>query len=156
MSANVSQSYLRNTILTASAEQLHLMLLDGAIRFAAQAQEALKAKNYEGMFNALDRAQRVLLELSSGLNRENNPSLVDQFRALYQFVYRRLVDANMNRDPAAIADGLQILRHQRETWQILMDKVREELAKSPAHRTPASPQQSVCAGNGLSGFVAEG
>ncbi|HOO16032.1 MAG TPA: flagellar export chaperone FliS [Phycisphaerae bacterium] len=122
---DVSKQYLRNAVLTASPEQLQLMLFDGAIRYATRGQEAMAAKDFEGMFNALDRAQRIVLQLSAGLRREVNPQLVDQMSALHDFVYRRLVDANMKRDPKAIDDALRILRHQRETWVLLMDRLKQ-------------------------------
>ena len=123
--ADASKQYLRNAVLTATPEQLQLMLFDGAIRHAMSGQEAIAAKDIEGMFNALDRAQRIVLQLAAGLRREANPQLVDQMSALYDFIYRRLVDANMKRDATAVDDALRILRHQRETWVLLMEKVKQ-------------------------------
>lgn len=151
MNHNASQSYMRNTVNTASAEQLHLMLLDGAIRFASQGREALERKDFEAMFNALDRAQQIALELGNGLNRDSNPELVDQFRDLYQFIYRRFVDANMQRAAEPIDDAIRILRHQRETWLILAEKVRQAQAEGTTPPTAGTDPQ-----NGPSSFVAEG
>ncbi|MBU0638855.1 MAG: flagellar protein FliS, partial [Planctomycetes bacterium] len=42
--------------------------------------------------------------------------------------YRRLVDANMQRDEDAVDDALRILRHQRETWALLIEKIAKEQA----------------------------
>ncbi|HMQ16930.1 MAG TPA: flagellar export chaperone FliS [Phycisphaerae bacterium] len=129
-STHKSFEYLKSAVMTATPEQLQLMLLDGAIRFSAKAREALEKKDIEGTFNALERAQRIVLELINGMNRDANPGLVDQMAGLYNFVYRRLVEANMKRDPQAIADALRILEHQRETWRLLIDKV-SRAAQSP-------------------------
>jgi flagellar protein FliS len=130
MTANASQEYLRNAVLTASCEQLQLMLYDGAIRYAMRGRAALESKDYEGAYNGFERAQRIVLELHNGLRRDVNPALVDQMASLYNFVYRRLVEATMERSVAAADDGLRILRHQRETWVMLMEKVAAE-NKSP-------------------------
>lgn len=145
------QQYLRNTVMSATSEQLHLMLLDGAIRFATRSREALSAREYEAMFNALDRAQRIVLELTAGLNREANPPLVAQMLALYEYIYAQLVKGSLNRDAQAIDDALKILRSQRETWQIIVDKTQRELP-SRQHLPPTDASGAEI----TSAFVAEG
>jgi flagellar protein FliS len=150
--ANASQQYLKNAVMTAGPEQLHLMLLEGAVRFATRGKEAVEQKDVEAAFNALERAQRIVLELSNGLRREVNPELVDQMAALYAFVYRRLVDGSVQRDAQAVDDALRILRHQRETWVMLIEKLKQD-TPAPAGLQPA-PQ--VQAGRGESALSLEG
>jgi len=152
--ANPSQEYLRNAILTATPEQLHLMLYDGAIRFALKGQEAIRAKDREAAFNALERAQRIVLELAAGLRREINPELVDRMGALYSFIYRRLVDANVNQDEQALEEALRILRYQRETWVLVMEKLKKELPGGTPPRPAAAPVAEPP--DEHSSFVAEG
>ncbi|UCG17857.1 MAG: flagellar protein FliS, partial [Phycisphaerales bacterium] len=48
MARPTPNSYLRNAVMTATPEQLHLMLYDGAIRFTLQARDAIEARDYEG------------------------------------------------------------------------------------------------------------
>ncbi len=136
MSQKASYEYLKNTVLTAPPEQLQLMLYDGAIRFASRGREALLAKDFEGAFNGFDRAQKIVLQLHAGTRREVAPDLVDQVVSLYNFCYRRLVDANTSRDVAAADEALQILRHLRETWTML-------LAKLAAERSAATPKPGI-------------
>lgn len=123
-----SHEYLKNAVLTATPEQLQLMLYDGAIRFASQGRAGLVARDREAAFAAFDRAQRIVLELGNGINREINPELADQMLSLYNFVFRRLVEANVDQDEQAAEEALTILRHMRETWVMLMDKLRREVA----------------------------
>lgn len=124
MNENASSEYLRNAVLSASPEQLTLMLYDGAIRFALQARDAMSRGDVETMCEKLIRAQKIVLELRNGLRPEVNPTLCDQMGGLYDFIYNRLVDANLKRSVSLIDEAVKILRHQRETWQLLMDKVR--------------------------------
>jgi flagellar protein FliS len=123
-----STEYLRSAVLTATPEQLHLMLYDGAIRFATRGGEALRAGDREAAFHAFERAQLIVLEMINGIQPEANPELGDRMLALYSFVYRRLVDANVKRDEQAVDDALRVLRHQRETWVMLLEKVQKEKA----------------------------
>lgn len=150
--------YRKAAILTAPPEQLHLMLLDGAIKHSVLASEAIAERRFDAMFNALDRAQKIVLAMNDALQREVQPALVDQMAALYNFIYMRLVDAGLHRKPQAIDDALRILRHQRETWQILVDKLAAERAHqaAPAGALHAGLQGVGAAAGSDAGFVAEG
>lgn len=124
--------YLRTKVMTASPEELHLMLYDGAIRFAEEAKLALQEKNLEKAYESLVRTQNIVLEMSTGLDHDANPELSAKLSSLYNFIYRRLIDANMKRDISAIDDALKILSYQRETWVLLMDKLAQEKQGSTA------------------------
>jgi flagellar protein FliS len=150
--AGGSREYLRNSVLTASPEQLQLMLFDGAIRYATQAREGLERGETRDALKALERAQAVVLELMRGMRRDVQPALVDQLRALYDFIYRRLVDATFLHDLAAVDDALRILRHQRETWVMLLEKLADEqrdaMAAAASTRAPAPSQPTQAQATG--------
>lgn len=153
---NASQEYLRNAVMTASSEQLHLMLIDGAVRFTTEARDALARRDFEAVFNGLDRAQRIILELMNGLNPDVNPELVQRMVSLYQFIYYRLVEGGLRRDERALTDALRILAEQRETWRIIIDKISKEVRQnaSPQAPTPIEPDASR-EDEITTGFIAE-
>ncbi len=132
--SDATRQYLRNAVLTAPPEQLQLMLYDGAIRFAMQAREALEAHDIEKSHELLLRTQKIVLELYNGLRPEIDRELCTQMGGLYMFVHRKLVEANVSRSVSAVDEALQILRHVRETWTMLIGKLRAErgAAASPA------------------------
>ena len=140
MTATANNSYLRDAILTATPEQLQLMLYDGAIRFATEGREAVEQKRYDESYEKLSRAQKIVLEMQQGLNHEVAPELCDRMAALYNFIYRRLVEGCVRKDPAAINDAIKILQIERETWVIVMEKLADARA---AHNSvpirPAAP-----------------
>jgi flagellar secretion chaperone FliS len=123
-----NQEYFKTKVMTASPEMLTLMLWDGAIRFAEQGKDAIIRKDIEGSYKSLVRAQRIMTELTSNLKHDVNPDLCGKLAALYNFIYRRLVDANLNKEPQLVDDALEIMRHQRETWAMLMEKLVKERA----------------------------
>ena len=139
--------YLRNAVMTARPEQLQLMLYDGAIRFASQAREAIEKKEIENSFNLLTRAQNIVREMENGLRHEVAPEICAQMASLYRFVFSRLVDANVNKDVQAVDDALKVLRHQRETWAILADKIQKAQSdESPVTQQAEgveTPQESI-------------
>ena len=117
--------YLRDAVMTATPEQLQLMLYDGCIRYALQARDAIKEKDYETSYEKLTRAQHIIVEMHDGLNHDVNPELCKRVASIYGFIYRKLIDACVNRDTQAIEDALKVLRVERETWQMIVDKVSQ-------------------------------
>lgn len=144
MSGGTPNSYLRNAVMTASPEQLHLMLYDGAIRFSLQGRDAIEARDYETSYNKLSRAQAIILEMQNGLRPEVNRELCDRMGAIYSFIYRKLVDASVHHSVSDLDDALKILRYQRETWVMLIDKVNQARVEQGA----AGPAQAPAANAG--------
>ncbi len=125
MAAEETNPYLRDSVLTATPEQLQLMLYDGAIRYSLQARDAVERKDYETSYEKLMRAQHIVLEMQSGLKFDVNPPLCERVASIYNFLYRTLVNACTNRDVKAVDDAVRVLRIERETWQLLVDKVNK-------------------------------
>jgi flagellar protein FliS len=123
--------YLRTKVMTASPEELRLMLYDGAIKFCRQAKVALDAQRIEDTYNHVTRAQRIVLELSSSLKHSVEPELCGKLSALYTYIYRLLIDANTNHESKPIDEALRLLEFERETWRMLMSKLVEEAGGRP-------------------------
>jgi flagellar protein FliS len=139
-----AEQYLRNRVLTATPEQLQLMLFDGALRFGDQARRALEKKNYEESFTLISRVQKIVTELICSLKRNTSPELCDKLLALYHYAYRRLVVANTKHEMQALDEAIQILRYQRETWAMLMEKLsKQKAAKVAANLDIPSPEAKM-------------
>ncbi len=128
MVGNPAQNYLRTKVLTATPEQLQLMLYDGAIRFSDQARAAMTDKRFEQSYELLNKAQKIILELQCGLKHDVAPDLCGKLAALYNFVYRKLVDANLQREIAPLDEALGILQYQRQTWTLLLQQLSQSKA----------------------------
>lgn len=129
MSANAnhgSQAYLKTRVMTASPAELRLMLIDGAIRFAEQARRGYEERDFERAFEGTTKAQNILLELTNSLRHDQAPELCERLAALYTFLYRSLVDASMTRDMALVDEVVRLLRFERETWQLCIEKLAVE------------------------------
>src|SRR5687768_5238597 len=132
MNANLAQNYLRTKVLTATPEQLQMMLYDGAIRFCEQARLALADKNWEQSYNLISRTQKILMEMTCALRHDVSPDLCAKLAALYNFAYRKLIDANTNHDLQALDQALELLRYQRETWAMLLAQLTQQKATTIA------------------------
>ena len=114
--------YLRNQVLSASPEQLRLMLYDGALRFMRSGRKGLAEKNYDVSYTNLSKAQKIALELSSSLKHDQMPELCEKLSALYTYIYRLLIDANMQRQPETVDEAIKLLEFERETWVLMMEQ----------------------------------
>jgi flagellar protein FliS len=121
-----TQTYLKSRVMTASPEELQLMLYDGAIRYAQLFRQAILDNQIESAQAAYERADAILTELHQGLRPERAPDLVDRYTALYDFCQRRLGEAEFRRVPQPVEDALRVLQHIRQTWVLVMEKIREE------------------------------
>ena len=135
--------YFKTRVLTASPEELHLMLYDGAIKFAGQAREAIAGGDIERSYNLLVRSQNIVLELLNGLKRDLAPEVCNKQAALYNFIYRRLVDANLHKDTAALDDAIKILNYCRETWTLVIDKLAEQKGVAPKSTATENGEQKL-------------
>jgi flagellar secretion chaperone FliS len=129
-----AQNYLRTKVFTATPEQLQLMLYDGAIRFAEQARLALDQKNFDQSFDLISRTQKIIAEMIASLKPDVAPELCGKLAALYNFVYRKLVEANVGHELRPIDEALSILRYQRETWVMLLEQLGKAKAAAAASK----------------------
>lgn len=134
--------YLRTRVLTATPAELRLMLFDGAIKFCQQALEARKTEDRESAYHSLMRAQKIALELSNSLKHDVDPELTSKLSALYTYIYKLLVDANVNHTSTEIEEAAKLLEYERETWQMLMTQLSAEGGETEVAHQIVPDQQS--------------
>jgi len=146
MNNTAPNPYLRTKIMTASPEELRLLLFDGCLKFCRQGQHELKQDkpNFEAIYENFMRAQKIVLELSTSLNHQANPELCEKLSALYTYVYRLMVDANLERDADKAGEAIQLLEYERETWQLMMQRNAEARGQAaPTAVADTSAQQTA-------------
>ena len=123
-------AYLEHRVMTATPWELHGMTLEGAIRHATVAREAMLVGEFDRSHAALNSSRALVGELLSGLRGEAAPGLAPELlanlRGLFAFVYRRLMQADAERKPEYIGDALRVLALHQETWNELGEKLRAE------------------------------
>jgi len=152
--------YLRDAVLTASPEQLQLMLYDGAIRFTRLGMKGIEDQNWEQCFNGFSRAQQIVLELLNALNHDVDRELCSRMAGIYNFIYRKLVEACSLRDLTPAQDAVGLLEYQRETWVLLIERLKQEhggaAAAEPARGPRSEPADGDLAPAGYGTLCVEG
>jgi flagellar protein FliS len=108
-------AYAGNSLATASPARLLVMLLERLVLDVERAQRAQDAGDGEGAHHQLVHAQAIVRELSTSLDTDGMPA-GQELLALYDYLHRRLVEANVRRDPAATEEALRLSRDLCETW----------------------------------------
>jgi flagellar protein FliS len=126
--------YLESKVLTAPPHRLHLMLIEGAIRFGRLAEKELTAGNAAAASAPLIRMLDIVGEMLAGV-RGNKTELNDKLATVYWYIFRRVSEATMESDATALAEVLKLLEFERETWQ----KVCEKFGTSGASSTVPPP-----------------
>ncbi|WP_310598914.1 flagellar export chaperone FliS [Desulfobulbus sp.] len=126
-----ANQYLANSIRSASPEQLMLMLYDGAIRFLSQAIQAVEQHNPEQRALFINRASAIVTEFAATLDSSHNPELAENLTALYGYMLRRMMEANLKNAPEPLQECKQLLTDLRMTWTKAI-ALNKRVAHAPA------------------------
>lgn len=121
-------SYKQNSVVTATPEELTLMLYDGAIKFMNISKYSIENKDLERAHTSLIRAQDIINELNYSLDMKYDIS--KEMRNLYDFISSNLVDANIKKDIAPLEEALVITHELRDTWKEVMQQVKQKVYKA--------------------------
>lgn len=111
-------AYANNRIMTATPGELTLMLYEGAIKFCNIAVEAMDKKELEKAHVNIIKVENIIMEFQATLKHEYPVS--KDFDQVYSYLMKRLVDANVKKDPEILAEVLEHLRTMRDTWKEVM------------------------------------
>ncbi len=128
MMATPCNRYMEMQVQTAPAENLVLMLYDGALKFARQARSDLAEGRMQDAHNDLTRAQDILGELMSSLNMDAGEIAQSLFK-LYDYMLYRLVTANVRKSAEPIDDVVHMLTELRVTWAEAIRDARGHVAR---------------------------
>ncbi|QHS23280.1 flagellar export chaperone FliS [Virgibacillus sp. MSP4-1] len=118
------QAYQNNAVNTASPGELTLMLYNGCLKFIRQAKKAMNETNYETKNTNIQKAQRIIQELMVTMDPESDIS--DQVMPLYDYINRRLMEANIENDPEILDEASELVTEFRDTWKEVIQITRQQ------------------------------
>ena len=109
------QAYRESSVLTATPEQLVVMLYDGAGRFLRQAEAALGEGAWEHAHDRLQRGEAIIDELLATLDMDQG-QIAERLQAIYIYCKRCLREARKDREGEKIRLVIRLLGELREAW----------------------------------------
>ena len=124
--ANMANAYKRQQIMTASPEELTLMLYNGAIRFVNESIQAIEQKDLERAHKANMRAQNIVHELM--VTTDTSYEISKNWLLLEEYILHCLVQGNIKKDLELLEQAKKLLTEFRDTWVQAIKQVRLERA----------------------------
>ena len=120
--AKGTQAYAKieveSAVMSASQHQLVIMLFDGALSALVRARLFLQDGNIPAKGLALSKAINIIENgLKVGLDEESKDELTHNLIALYAYMVRRLLQANLRNDASAIEEVENLLRNIADGWK---------------------------------------
>lgn len=116
MQNNAYNTYKNNSVNYASREQLLLMLLDGAVKFSKIGRQAIVDKDIKKAHENLVKTQNIFYELMATLDSEKGGEWAKGLMNIYEFIVRRLTDANIKKDINIMNEVIPLIEEVRDTW----------------------------------------
>ena len=102
--------------MSASREQILLMLYDGAIRFTRQAMYGIEEDNIAVFHHGIKKTMAIITEFSNSLDHAIGQEIAENLDALYNFMIRELTLANLHKDIEKLKTVEKLLVDLRATW----------------------------------------
>jgi flagellar secretion chaperone FliS len=149
MSPAANDEYLTTEVMTASPQKLQLMLIDAAIRAANRAQSLWTRERTYEVSRAIRHCQSIVAQILAGLAPNHESPLVQRIIPVYEFLHRTLLAAYTQQDRNKLANVIEVLEVERETWQqvceqldLRFDAAQPELTGPHADMAAAAESQA--------------
>ena len=121
---NAFNTYKSNSINFASKDQLLLMLVEGATKFSKMGRQAIIDKDVQKAHENIVKTQNIFFELMSTLDVAKGGEWAESLMKVYEFITRRLVDANIKKSEEIMNEIIPLIEDVRDTWTEAYKKVK--------------------------------
>lgn len=115
MNPNAYNIYKNNSVNFSSKEQMLIMLLDGAVKFAKRGKLAIRDKDVKLAHESITRTQDIFTELKVTLDTSAGEWAKQMFN-VYSFINDRLLQANIKKDEAIMDEVIPLIEEVRNIW----------------------------------------
>ncbi|WP_186429877.1 flagellar export chaperone FliS [Clostridium sp. BSD9I1] len=113
---NAYNAYKTNSVNFASKEQLLLMLVDGAVKFAKIGRQGIEERNITKAHSNLVKTQDIFYELMATLDVSQAGEWGQNLMNIYDFIVRKLTEANIKKDVKIVDEIIPLIEDIRDTW----------------------------------------
>ncbi|OMH30015.1 flagellar export chaperone FliS [Motiliproteus sp. MSK22-1] len=108
----------------ASPHQLISMLLDGAQVALTRAKGLIERKDIEGRSQQLNKVADILHGLLGSLDQEKGGEVAANLESLYDYMIRRVMEANRDNDIEAIDEVARLLGEIKSGWEAMPEEYK--------------------------------
>ena len=151
MSTTNGSAYIESKVLTSSQPQLHLILLEAAVRFGQRAEKLWDNPSEEILLHDLLRRMMDVVEELTRSAAKGKTEISAQLEEQYAFIYREMAACRFERDKNKLESCLKLLDFQRETWKLACQRLDQgaDAAAAMSRQQFQSAEQRVDSGLSL-------
>ncbi|BAT43936.1 flagellar export chaperone FliS [Escherichia albertii] len=113
-----AQIGVESAVMSASQQQLVTMLFDGVLSALVRARLFMQDNNPQGKGASLSKAINIIENgLRVSLDEESQDELTQNLIALYSYMVRRLLQANLRNDVSAVEEVESLMRNIADAWK---------------------------------------
>lgn len=138
-----AKKYKNTSVLTASREQILILLYEAAIRNVKKASACIDKKDIAGKGMAIGKAHDIILELISSLNFEIGGDVARDLERLYNFMIEQLIKANIEGKKEPLETVEKIMMNLLDGWRGAIKEMKEgpKTGQGESNETPGTPQK---------------
>lgn len=121
---NAANRYKEQSIMTASPEELTLMLYNACLRNISMGRDCIEKKDIAGSNEALQKAQKIIKHLDGTLDMKIPMS--KEFEKMYDYIHTLLVQGNIKKDAEKLDEAYGLVVEFRDAWHQAMKKAATE------------------------------
>lgn len=114
---NAYNAYKSNSVNYASKDQLLIMLVEGAVKFSKIARQGIVDKDVKKAHENIMKTQNIFYELMATLDVTKGEEWAKSLMSVYDFIARRLTDANMKKDLDIMNEVIPLIEDIKDTWE---------------------------------------
>ncbi|GAA6693767.1 flagellar export chaperone FliS [Escherichia coli] len=113
-----AQIGVESAVMSASQQQLVTMLFDGVLSALVRARLFMQDNDQQGKGVSLSKAINIIENgLRVSLDEESKDELTQNLIALYSYMVRRLLQANLRNDVSAVEEVETLMRNIADAWK---------------------------------------
>lgn len=118
-------NHIQGKVAASSPHGLVAMLLQGILDKLAKAKGAIARNDIASRGQEISASIRIVDNLRASLDLENGGNIANSLHALYDYMERRLVQANASADPGIINEVARLVEEIKVAW----DTIAKEAGK---------------------------
>ena len=131
-STDSPDSYLETEVLTATPQKLQLLMINGALRFAYQAQQLRADDQREEAWEKTSRCREIVTQILCSIKPDGS-ELLRTVSGIYLFLFQELTEINAQDAYQRLAGVIRVLEEERQTWEELCRQMPEAPERPEAH-----------------------
>lgn len=113
----------QSRVADASPHRLIQLMMERALAKIDLAKTQMQEGKIAEKGNNISDAISIINGLQASLNHSADQRLSDNFDALYAYMMRRLLEANLHNDRSMLSEVANLLRELKEAWDAIADQV---------------------------------